>query len=158
MRRRIDWKSLLLVVGLLLASLRPAHGAAPRAGVPAEDAPACCAEPEGCCPADEHDDRSQGYVPICCGVDAPASTPAEPAIPAARTLVDPTESVLRSLAAGVKQLGPQACWIPRPRGASLEPAEHGPPGLGGAAPPRGCHWLTERELRLALALLSVARI
>jgi len=152
------WKSLLFLLGLLFTSLRPVHGAGRPGGEPAADAPSCCVDAEGCCPEDERDEPGQSYVPLCCGVDAPASAPGNAEIVSARTVADPTESVLRNLARGARTLDLQAGWIQRASGTWREEAAHAPPAGAGDAVPIGCHWLTERELRLALALLSVARI
>lgn len=165
---RSPWKSWLLFLALVAASVRPAWSAprptshlvheAVRGLVSApvlEGVSSCCLEPEpaSCCAEDGDEDRGPTIVPLCCGVDELPARSREPASVPRWNTGDPSESWLRTvLVARLERPADFASVCAEP---GFRPRPNAPPD-----PLRGgsFHWLTDREPRAALAWLSVARL
>ncbi len=153
---------LVLLALALSVCLRPVWGApvasASVARVHASAAPSCCFEPEAasCCP-EPNDESDPVVVPSCCGFEAPPSEPrASESVPRA-SVPDPTKRALGELARAAQEVVRLA---PRQGDAGMDPDGGGlsPPGPVRDARATALHWLTDRELLAALALLSIARL
>ena len=154
-------KKLALIGLALIASLRPVWGAPIRiggsAGHQAVDARSCCVQPEppSCCPKDE--DRQSGpvLVPKCCAYDAPPSSRESEPLPKL-SVPDPTKRVLRELTRALLHVDMLAPGSLGHFGTKLDAAGLAPPDSAQDA--RSTHWLTDREVLAALAMLSIARL
>jgi hypothetical protein len=148
------WRRLVLLVAALGSPLGVVSGASIE-GLRGEQ-PSCCVGPDvgGCCPESEDSDDGPSYVPSCCGV---GELPQEPREVERVPLQSPRDSDDRIARELVRGLAAHAS-VPV---ADVFPAEpFAPPEClrGSGAHARALHWLTERDARLALALLSVLRL
>jgi hypothetical protein len=157
---RSPWRAWFLFLVALLASVRPIHGELRAQGLAGPRVPSCCLgeEATSCCPAEERDDSEQTYVPHCCGVESPANAPELAPVPALRA-ADPVSSTLQRLARAAERVHTFAVSLP---GSVHESREHA--GLDPPLAPRETrlvstgHWLTDRGVLAALALLSVSQL
>jgi hypothetical protein len=157
------FKGLVLCLLALAAGLRPAWGAPLPDGRAAGsiEVDSCCFVPDdgGCCPGNDGTTGGPNLRPLCCGFDAPANRPAERGETVTRSPLDPTAVALHALARGQADQRTAFDFV---RSAfesreDREDAAHAPPVPAADTAPAGCHWVTERDVLAALALLSVAR-
>lgn len=150
---------LALATLALVACLRPAWGGPTSVGASpvAVEVPACCREPESCCGEGEHRESGPALLPECCGVDTPPSTPREPQPLPRLSVPDPTKRVLRELTRALQQIDLSGSSL-QGSGARHDGAGLSPPDRAREPSSKACHWLTDREMLAALAMLSVARL
>lgn len=156
--QRTVGQKLVLAAMAIVVCLRPVSGAPTPGAHPAMgEVPACCVEQESCCGQDEHRDSGPVFLPGCCGIDTPPSDPRESEPLPRLSIPEPTRRLLRELARALQQvdLPPSGPWH---LGAWQDGAGLSPPDLSRESSSKSCHWLTDRELLAALAMLSVARL
>ena len=158
-RQRSVGQKLVLAALAMAACLRPVWGAPTQVGASpvAVEVPACCVEQESCCGEDEHRESGPVFLPGCCGVDTPPSDPRESEPLPRLSVPDPTKRVLRELARALQQIDLSGAGL-QGLGARHDRAGLSPPDLARESNSKACHWLTDREMLAALAMLSVARL
>lgn len=155
---RTFWTRLVLVCTALAASIQPAWSASFLDSPVKGELPSCCAslEDASCCPDDEGSGPSPSYLPSCCSVGELPTDPRESAPVPRVNPPDATERILRELARTLR-IQAAVCTTTQTRSELRDWLARPPPPAEPWAS-IGAHWVTDREARSALALLSILRL
>lgn len=157
-------QKLALIALALVACLRPVWGGQVAIGSSTHgrtvDARSCCVQPEpaSCCPKNEGRQSAPVFVPKCCAYDAPPSDPRQSESLPKLGVPDPTKRVLRELTRALHQVALLAPGTLGHFGIANDGAGLSPPDSVRDARSPALHWVTDRELLAALAMLSIARL